>query len=742
MLILRPSKLGGRDQNMHRRLKRRLAGTAIAAIGLVAGLTGPAQAAVQAPGAPHAASAVTVSHYTPPAGIAAPCAATTSSAVSCAVLTGTPAKSAARGAAGTNASAATAITGFTPSQLQAAYEAQGSMTGSAAGSGETVAVVTAYDDPDAASDLATYRTEYGMDACNVADQCFQKVSQTGSTTQLPTPAAGWTTGAAESMDAISAICPNCHILLVEANSPSIDDLGAATNEAVTLGAKFVDEDWYKSEASIGAAETTYDSEYFDHPGVAITAPAGDGGYGVNYPAASPYTIAVGGTTLTTGSATPDNPDGYVQTAWTGSGSGCSAYEPKPTWQTDTNDCADRTLNDLAAVADPNTPIAYYDTPTEGGWAPDGGAGTAAAAAIIAAMYALASVPAANTWPAEYPYENPGGGYTTPGTAYPYIDGLKNITTETSGATVSCTPSYLCNAGPGYNGPTGLGTPFNTSSLTSSGGEYGVIYGGQEGICLDNFHASTASGNVIDVYACNASTAQNWIVEPDGTIRFAADTSDCVYITGAATQDNALVELATCNPGDGGMQWIPRANGTYYNPRANKCLYNSGGTTNGTQLEILDCNAASRTEIWNVPYSVVSYSTTAPSGETTSDLGTAGSECLDDFHASTTSGNTIDLYACNQSTAQVWTVEPNGTMSVVGGCMSLNHDGVTSGTTVVYSSCTGDASQRWIEKSNGALYNWFTGACLDVPNASTTNDTALEINPCTGATEQSWNPPNF
>jgi hypothetical protein len=722
---------------MHRSLKRRLAGTAVAAAGLlVAGLAGPAQAASQAPSAAHAYAATATSHYAPPAGIASPCAATTSSAASCAVLTGTPAKTAVGAAAGRSAAAGTTtITGYTPTDLQAAYEVQGGFPGSAAGSGETVAVVTAYDDPDAASDLATYRSEYGLLPCTVADRCFEKVSETGSTTDLPPSSSGWTPAASESMDMISALCPNCHILLVEANSPSIDDLGTAVNEAVTLGAQFVDNDWYKSEASIGSAETTYDSEYFDHPGVAITAPAGDGGYGVNYPAASPYVIAVGGTTLTADSSSI--PSGYTQTAWTGSGSGCSAYEPKPSWQTDTSGCAGRTVNDLAADADPDTPVAYYDTPTEGGWAADGGGGTAVAAAIVAALYAMAGPPAANTWPAQYPYEHPGGSYTTPGNAYPYIDGLDNITAETGGVTETCSPAYLCNAGDGYNGPTGLGAPFTTLSLTSTGGESGVIYGGQEGICVDNNRGITTPGNVIQIYHCNGGVTQDWIAEPDGTIRYAPDTSECMYITLAATQDNAPVELNNCSTADGGMQWIPLSNGTYYNPRSAKCLYNDGGTTNSTQLEILGCNSASRTEMWNVPYSVSSAT-----GAITSDLGNQSQYCVDDYLDGTTSNDKIDLYACNGTPAQVWTVEPNGTMSVSGGCMSLYEDGQTIETKVVWSGCSGDASQRWIERSDGSLYNWFSSACLDDSNASTTNGNPLQIYTCNGGTNQEWYPPNF
>jgi subtilase family serine protease len=296
--------------------------------------------------------------------------------------------------------------GYVPSQLQSAY----GLPSTSAGSGQTVAIVSAYDDPDAASDLAAYRTDAGLPPCGTGtgitgSACFQKVNQTGGTS-YPGPGAGWSADDAESMDIISAVCPNCHILLVEATGDDVADLGTADSEAATLGAKFIDNDWFTSESGLGGktAEQADDSAYFDHPGVAITAPSGNSGFsgGVNYPAASQYVIAVGGTTLafsTTGVR------GWTETAFSGSGSGCSAYEPKPSWQTDTA-CSDRTLDDLAAVADPADPIAVYDTPTFGGWG--SASGTAASSALVAAAYALAGTPAANTSPASYPYENPGG----------------------------------------------------------------------------------------------------------------------------------------------------------------------------------------------------------------------------------------------------------------------------------------------------------------------------------------------
>jgi subtilase family serine protease len=145
---------------------------------------------------------------------------------------------------------------------------------------------------------------------------------------------------------VSAACPNCHILLVEATSNELSNLFTAENEAVALGATEISNSWGSEEFS---SETSDDS-YFNHSGVSITAAAGDSGYKVEYPAASQYVISVGGTNLTRSA----NSRGWAETAWSGTGSSCSAYEPKPGWQTDTG-CAHRTNNDVAAVAGSETP---------------------------------------------------------------------------------------------------------------------------------------------------------------------------------------------------------------------------------------------------------------------------------------------------------------------------------------------------------------------------------------------------
>ena len=356
------------------------------------------------------------------------------------------------------------VSGYGPTQLQSAYNL--ASAAAANGGGQTVAVVDAFDDPNAASDLAVYRSQYGLPACGTG--CFSKVNENGQTSPLPSPAPSsddWTGEESLDVDMVSAICPNCHIILVEASSESNDDLGTAVNAAVSLGAKFVSNSYGGSEAS---NDSTYDSEYYDHPGVAVTASSGDSGYGVEYPAASQYVTAVGGTSLSTAS----NTRGWTESVWDtssseGAGSGCSADDPKPTWQTDTG-CSKRTVADVSAVADPATGVAVYDTYNgNGGWNVYGG--TSVASPLIASVYALAGTPAAGTTPASY--------------LYAHTSSLYDVT---SGKTATCSPAYLCTAEVGYDGPTGLGTPDgitafsngtstgNTVTVTNPGSQTGKV----------------------------------------------------------------------------------------------------------------------------------------------------------------------------------------------------------------------------------------------------------------------------
>ncbi|MGH3380784.1 MAG: carboxypeptidase regulatory-like domain-containing protein [Actinoallomurus sp.] len=327
--------------------------------------------------------------------------------------------------------------GFGPADLLAAYDLP------AAGSSETVAIVDAFDNPNAEADLGIYRQQYGLPACTTANGCFKKIDQRGGTS-YPPPDAGWAGEIALDIDMVSAVCPTCKILLVESDDNFMDNLGTAVNQAVAQGAKFVSNSYGGGE---GSDEGQADDAYFHHPGVAVTASSGDDGYGASYPAASPYVTSVGGTSLVKDTSSAR---GWSESTWDGAGSGCSAYEAKPSFQHDTG-CARRTIADVSAVADPNTGVAVYN----GGWHVYGG--TSVSAPIIASVYALGGAPATGSEPNSFPYDHP-----------------SDLNDVTSGNNGTCSPAYLCTAGDGYDGPTGLGTPNGVGAFRS--GPHGMISG--------------------------------------------------------------------------------------------------------------------------------------------------------------------------------------------------------------------------------------------------------------------------
>src|SRR2546429_4566836 len=204
--------------------------------------------------------------------------------------------------------------GYGPADLQSAYK----LPSATAGTGQTVAIVDAFDDPTAESDLAQYRSFYGLPPCTTANGCFRKVNQTGGTLPMPAPSPDWALEISLDLDMVSAVCPNCHILLVEANTNLDSDLYTAEDTAARPGRNAISNSWGGSEYS---GETADDS-HFNHPGAAITASSGDSGYGVSYPAASRYLTAVGGTSLTRGGGAR----GWAGAAWSGAGRGCSGRQ--------------------------------------------------------------------------------------------------------------------------------------------------------------------------------------------------------------------------------------------------------------------------------------------------------------------------------------------------------------------------------------------------------------------------------
>ena len=243
--------------------------------------------------------------------------------------------------------AAAPTAGYGAPDLRSAYALP-----SSGGSGQTVAVVDAFGDTTAEADMNTYRSTYGLPACTTANGCFKKVNQSGVQGSYPANNQGWALETQLDLEMVSAVCPGCKILLVEASSNLNSSLYAAEDTAARLGATEISNSWGGGEST---TETT-DDAHFNHPGAAITVSSGDSGFGVEYPAASRYVTAVGGTSLSHAT----NSRGWTESAWSGAGSGCSAYEPKPAWQTDSG-CARRTVADVSAVADPNTGVAVYDS---------------------------------------------------------------------------------------------------------------------------------------------------------------------------------------------------------------------------------------------------------------------------------------------------------------------------------------------------------------------------------------------
>jgi subtilase family serine protease len=329
--------------------------------------------------------------------------------------------------------------GYGPADLQSAYK----LPSSTAGAGQIIAVVDAFNNPKAVSDFNFYRSNWGLPACNASTGagCLTVVNQNGAASPLPrnSGSSGWATEASLDVDMAAAVCPKCHVYLVEANGPTTKNLGTGVDSAVSvLGAKFVSNSYGGSQSS---SDGTFDNLYYKHAGVAVTASAGDSGFGVSYPAASQYVTSVGGTTLNRSTSTR----GWKETVWSGTGSGCStSSEAKPSWQHDTG-CTHRTDNDVAAVANPSTGVAVYDTYDQFGWLEVGG--TSVSSPIIAAVFALAGTPTAGTFPSSYPYAH-----------------TSNLFDVTSGSNGSCSPAYLCHAEVGYDGPTGWGTPNGTAAF--------------------------------------------------------------------------------------------------------------------------------------------------------------------------------------------------------------------------------------------------------------------------------------
>jgi N-acetylneuraminic acid mutarotase len=373
-------------------------------------------------------------------------------------------------------------TALGPQQIQAAYQLPD------AGAGTTVAIVDAYGYDSAESDLAEFRSFYGLPACTAADGCFTKVDQNGGT-NFPEEDGGWSVETALDLDAVSSACPKCKLLLVEGDSPDLGDLGQAVDTAASLGATAISNSYGVDGED--PDELSYD-HYYDHPGIAVTVSTGDSGNVQSWPATSPTVTGVGGTLLT-----PDgSARGWTETAWDSGGSGCSLYEPRPDYQSNIDaDCPDNKASaDISADADPDSGLAVYNTLGQSGWAQWGG--TSLASPLVAAMYALAGTPTPGTYPVTYPYRD-----------------TADLNDVTQGSNGTC-GTVLCTAGPGWDGPTGLGSPKGTGALTlgKTGEVAGTVTDNGSGAGIsgatvaataadgDRFTATTGSDGSYDLHA--------------------------------------------------------------------------------------------------------------------------------------------------------------------------------------------------------------------------------------------------
>lgn len=335
------------------------------------------------------------------------------------------------GGSGTPSVTVTSPVGFGPDQFHTAYNVPTTAT-----TPVTIGIVAAYDNPNAKADLDVYNSTFGLPAfpnCSVTvtTGCFEKVKQK---TNISTNES-WIVESTMDVQISHMMCQNCKILLVEAASSGISDLLWANDKAYSMGAKVINNSWGRLETS---TTPSYDF-HFNHPGVVYVASSGDHGYESHYPASSPYVVAVGGTTLSI-----DGANNWVgETAWSKGGSYCSTNEPKPTHQTDLG-CLKRSVVDVSADADDvNSGAAVYDSFGVNGnykWLKVGG--TSLAAPLITGIYGLnGGVPAG-----------------VQANSLPYTHGnATNLHDVTSGSNGTC-GTYLCNAGVGYDGPTGLGTP--------------------------------------------------------------------------------------------------------------------------------------------------------------------------------------------------------------------------------------------------------------------------------------------
>lgn len=276
-----------------------------------------------------------------------------------------------------------APTGLSPATIKSAYNFP---TGLTAGAGQTIAIVDAFNDPSAESDLGVFSARFGLPACTTSNGCFAKVNQTGGT-KYPRTDPGWALEISLDVQWAHAIAPGAKILLVEASSASFTNLLTAVDYAKTH-AGYVSNSWGGSEFS---GESAYDSHFTTPSGnVSFFVSSGDNGTPAEYPSSSPKVVSVGGTTLNFAS----NGQLSSETGWSGGGGGCSAYETATPAQSSLSTAlcgGQRATPDVSLDADPASGVSVYDSAKyqgQTGWYTVGG--TSASAPMWAARSADAA----------------------------------------------------------------------------------------------------------------------------------------------------------------------------------------------------------------------------------------------------------------------------------------------------------------------------------------------------------------
>ncbi|HEV3033482.1 MAG TPA: IPT/TIG domain-containing protein [Solirubrobacteraceae bacterium] len=421
--------------------------------------------------------------------------------------------------------AAKSPTYLTPQSLHTAYslpaETQFSST-------QTIAVIDAFDDPTAEADLGVYDEMFGLPACTSANGCFRKLNEQGLASPLPAENGEWASEISIDVQMAHAICQNCHVLLVEANSEEFTDLGAAVNTAVKAGATEVSNSYGgPEEPALASIFSELNTSYYDHAGVVITASSGDCGYlneacfkqlaTADFPADSPDVVAVGGTTLT------DRTE-WNSSVWEEGGSGCSQIFAAPPWQSAVADFSDtgcggeRSVADVAAIGNPNTGVEIYDSTPEasgepGGWGVWGG--TSVASPIVAAEFALAGGSHGVAFPAATLYSHLGDG--------------KDLYDVVSGSNGVCGASISCQAAVGYDGPTGVGSPIGLGAFSTAGSPANTSPPAISGLAEEGQTLTATPGTWTD---SPTVTSEQWE-------RCGASGGSCSAIAGATTQKYAL-----------------------------------------------------------------------------------------------------------------------------------------------------------------------------------------------------------